>query len=71
VSRAPLKSIALLSHNDHLRSISASIFDNMRYLCVLDLSQISITSLLDSIGNLKLLKYLSLSRQRFGNSQLP
>jgi len=51
----------LLSDNRPLTSISPSFFDNMRYLCVLDLSRTSITSLPNSIGNLKLLKYLNLS----------
>lgn len=51
----------LLSHNDRLTSISASFFDNMRYLSVLDLSLTGIKSLPHSIGNLKLLKYLNIS----------
>lgn len=54
----------LLSDNGRLTSISASFFDNMRYLCVLDLSRTSITSLPNSIGNLKLLKYLNLCQTR-------
>jgi len=52
----------LLSDNSNLESISASFFNNLRYLTVLDLSSTSINSLPESVGKLKHLKFLNLSR---------
>lgn len=54
----------LLWNNIRLRSISASFLTNVRYLAVLDLSQTSIDSLPESVGNLKHLRFLNLSQTK-------
>lgn len=54
----------LLSDNSNLKSISASVFNNLRYLTVLDLSRTSIKSFTISAGNLIHLKFLNLSRTK-------
>lgn len=54
----------LLWNTTSLESISASFFNNLKYLAVLDLSETSIHLLPESIGHLQHLTFLNLSRTK-------
>ncbi|KAK1317076.1 putative disease resistance protein RGA1 [Acorus calamus] len=67
LKETPLRS--LLVFNDSISKISRDIFENIKYLRVLDLHATSIKQLPDSIGKLVHLRYLDLSRTQI--TELP
>lgn len=54
----------MLGNNVNLQSISKSVFHDMKYLAVLDLSHTPVHSLPESVGCLKHLKFLNLSQTK-------